>query len=55
MKFIDLSRQDQIDVLDRVSGDLNIRLYMIYGESVPFDTLIEQLAELQNRILSIKQ
>jgi predicted nucleotidyltransferase component of viral defense system len=25
MKFIDLSRQDQIDVLDRVSGELNIR------------------------------
>jgi hypothetical protein len=71
MKFIDLSRQDQIDVLDRVSGELNIRqkevaeqwredyenmrLYMIYGESVPFDTLIEQLAELQTRIRSIKQ
>ena len=33
----------------------NMRLYMIYGESVPFDTLIEQLAELQNRIRSIKQ
>ena len=25
MKFIKLSRQDQIDVLDRVSGELNIR------------------------------
>ena len=25
MKFINLSRQDQIDVLDRVSGELNIR------------------------------
>jgi hypothetical protein len=32
----------------------NMRLYMIYGESVSFDTLIEQLAELQNRIRSIK-
>jgi hypothetical protein len=31
-----------------------MRLYMIYGESVSFDTLIEQLAELQNRIRSIK-
>lgn len=25
MKFIDLSKQDQVDVLDRVSGELNIR------------------------------
>jgi hypothetical protein len=33
----------------------NMRLYMIYGESVPFDTLIEQLAELQTRIRSIMQ
>jgi hypothetical protein len=31
----------------------NMRLYMIYGESVPFDTLIEQFAELQNRIRGV--
>jgi hypothetical protein len=27
---------------------------MIYGESASFDALIEQLAELQNRIRAIK-
>jgi hypothetical protein len=43
------------DVAEQWSKDYkNMRLYMIYGESVSFDTLIEQLAELQNRIRSIK-
>jgi hypothetical protein len=31
----------------------NMRLFMIYGESVSFDALIEQLAKLQNSIRSI--
>lgn len=84
MKFIDLSTEDRVDILDRVSTELNIRqreviekdwwvtaalrasviehwkadyenmrLHMIYGESVSFEELINSLKDLNDRITEL--